>query len=127
MKKPIKKLPSSELEIMIIIWNSKEILTRTDIEKSLKRKLAPTTVLSFLSRLEEKGFIKTEREGKTKYFYPIIDESSYLEYEANLFLSKFNGNSVKNFISTLINGNNLNKDELDELKNYLIRKTSGEK
>lgn len=54
----MKRLPDSELEIMMIIWDYNRPVTRIDIEEKMEegRKLSPTTILSFLSRLQEKGF-----------------------------------------------------------------------
>ena len=46
----MKRLPDSELELMMIIWRAEEPVTRAEIEKELneKRKLSPTAILSFL-------------------------------------------------------------------------------
>ena len=62
----MKRLPDSELEIMMIIWDYDKPVTRFDIEERMEkgRKLSPTTVLSFLSRLQEKGFLEVRKEGK---------------------------------------------------------------
>ena len=48
----MKRLPNSELEIMMIIWELNKPATRFEIEERMdkERKLSPTTVLSFLSR-----------------------------------------------------------------------------
>ena len=61
----MKKLPESELELMMIIWQAGRAMTRPEIEAGLGegRKLGATTILSFLSRLQEKGFLKVERRG----------------------------------------------------------------
>ena len=49
----MKHLPDSELAIMMIIWELDKPVTRFEIEERMEgdRKLSPTTVLSFLSRL----------------------------------------------------------------------------
>ena len=62
----MKRLPQSELELMMIIWNAGHPVTRMEIEANLdpERKILPNTILSFLSRLEEKGFVKVEKKGK---------------------------------------------------------------
>ena len=46
-KKYMKKLPDSELEIMLIIWEYDRPVTRFEIESKLDedRKLSPTTIL----------------------------------------------------------------------------------
>ena len=61
----MKRLPQSELELMMIIWNADGPITRMEIEARMdpSRKVLPNTILSFLSRLEDKGFVKMEKQG----------------------------------------------------------------
>ena len=51
----MKRLPDSELELMQIIWDAGHPVTRLEIEYQLPvdRKLSATTILSFLSRLQD--------------------------------------------------------------------------
>lgn len=85
-----KTLPNSELELMMILWQAEAPMTRTEIEEKLpkKRKISKTTVLSFLSRLEEKGFVRVEKEGRNNCYYPIVKEKDYLEQESGSILKK---------------------------------------
>ena len=54
----MKKLPDAELELMMIIWEAEEPVTRMYIEDHMDegRDVLPNTVLSLLSRLEKRGF-----------------------------------------------------------------------
>lgn len=123
VKSSFKKLPDSELQIMLIIWNSKEPVTRTYIEERLEdKKLAPTTILSFLSRLEQKGFVKVERIGKNNYYSPLMDEDSYIKSEAKTVLDKLYNSSIKKFVAALYDGKELDNKELVELRDFLDQK-----
>ena len=53
MKKTYQRLPESELDIMLVLWNGTPPMTRPEIEKVIntKKKLASTTILSLLTRL----------------------------------------------------------------------------
>ena len=55
----MKRLPDSELELMMIIWDAGRPMSRNEIEEQLpgERQLSATTILSFLSRLQEKRFV----------------------------------------------------------------------
>lgn len=66
----MKRLPDSELELMQIIWDAGHPVTRLEIEYQLPvdRKLSATTILSFLSRLQDKGFVDVYREGKSNVY-----------------------------------------------------------
>ena len=116
-----KTLPNSELELMMILWKAGKPLTRTEIEERLprKRKLSKTTVLSFLSRLEEKGFVRVEKEGRNNLYFPLVEEQDYLEQESGTILERLYGSSVKKFVASLCDGDRLSKAEIDELKEYL--------
>lgn len=120
----MKKLPDSELEIMLIIWEYDRPVTRFEIESKLDedRKLSPTTILSFLSRLQEKGFLEVSKEGKNNVYSAIIDKESYMQAESKNMLKKLYKNSVKNFLASLYDGNNLSEEDLQELEAYIEEK-----
>ena len=82
-KKELVHLPNSELEIMMAIWEAKKPVSRPEIDEKLSEKnwQAPT-VLKFLSRLTEKGFLKCEKPegGKTNLYTPLVSEEEYLVF-----------------------------------------------
>lgn len=116
-----KTLPNSELELMMILWNADRPMTRMEIEEKLpkKRRLSKTTVLSFLSRLEEKGFVRIEKEGTNNCYIPLVKENDYLKRESGVILKKLYGSSVRKFVAALYDGNGISKDEIKDLKDYL--------
>ena len=44
-----------------------------------EKKWKMPTLISYLNRLTEKGFIRSEKKGRDRWYYPIIDEKEYLE------------------------------------------------
>ena len=117
----MKKLPDSELEIMLIIWEYERPVTRFEIESKLDedRNLSPTTILSFLSRLQEKGFLDVSKDGKNNVYSAIIEKESYMQAESKNMLKKLYKNSVKNFLASLYDGDNLSEEDLQELEAYI--------
>ena len=63
MKKTYQRLPESELDIMLVLWNGTPPMTRPEIEKVIntRKNLAPTTILSLLTRLESKNFVEVTK------------------------------------------------------------------
>ena len=59
----IRRLPDSEFEIMNILWDLEDPIDRGQIEERLfeKHPIALTTLLTLLTRLSEKGFIRIEK------------------------------------------------------------------
>ena len=97
------RLPDGELEIMQIIWKNAPPVSRSVIEKALNREksLAPSTIITFLSRLCDKGFLQVEHQGRTNLYTPLIDQKDYLAGESRRFLDRVYGGSVSAFAASL--------------------------
>lgn len=123
-----KRLPDSELKIMMIIWEARESVNSAYIMEKLKGEetWGNTTVLNFLARLVERGFLKREKEGKSNLYTPLINEDDYLESESKSFLERLHGNSLKSLMSALYKGKALSKQDLEELQSFINERTEGE-
>lgn len=117
MVKTIKRLPESELEIMQIIWKEDTAVSRITIEHVLQEDhpLAPTTILTLLTRLCEKGFLALRKEGRSNLYEPLITEREYLACESRSFLDRMFGGSIAGFVTALCDSG-IKKEELEELK-----------
>ncbi len=118
--KNIKRIPESELEIMQIIWKEEAPVSRMTIERALQEKhpLAPTTILTLLTRLCEKGFLSLRKEGRSNLYEPLVTEREYLACESRSFLDRLFGGSVAGFATALCDSG-IKKEELEELKRML--------
>lgn len=127
MKKRVKRLPDSELEIMIVLWKTGHPMTSIEISDQLQngKKWKITSVLTFLSRLAEKNFVSIEKSGRTNLYSALIKEQDYLQQESKTILEKLYGNSLTAFVSSLFDGSSVGENDLDELRRYLDEKTGG--
>ena len=118
--KEIKRLPESELEIMQIIWKNPAPVSRMTIEDALQKihPLAPTTILTLLTRLCEKGFLSLEKDGRTNLYTPLVSDRDYLAAESRSFLDRLFGGSVAGFATALCDSG-ITKEELEELRRLL--------
>lgn len=118
--KEMKRLPESELEIMQIIWKEPAPVSRMTIETALQsiHPLAPTTILTLLTRLCEKGFLSLKKEGRTNLYEPLITEKEYLAAESRSFLDRLFHGSVAGFATALCDSG-IKKGELEELRQLL--------
>ena len=65
MKEKLRRLPDSELAVMQALWRADAPLTRPELDAALThREWAATTVVALLARLEGKGFIAREKQGR---------------------------------------------------------------
>lgn len=121
MKKRIQKLPDSELDVMIALWNGHQEMTRSEIEEFMnqKKKLAPTTILTLLSRLEKKNFVSVKKEGKAYLYSALVTQEEYQQQEGKHVLEKLYDNSLKNFVATLYQGKQIDQNDIEELESFL--------
>ena len=120
----MKRLPDSELELMMIIWDAGRGITRNEIEERLPqdRRLSAMTILSFLSRLQEKGFVCVRKEGRNNVYEPLIRKEDYLRQESRSIWKRLYQNYVGNFMTALCQEDELTEHDLDELQEFLDRK-----
>ena len=84
-----RRLPDAELEVMQIVWHAGQPVTSGYVQEHAAQDWKATSVLTFLSRLCEKGFLSREKCGKQNFYAPLVDESSYLQQESASFLQHY--------------------------------------
>ena len=121
MKKTYQRLPESELDIMLVLWNGTPPMTRPEIEKVIntKKNLAPTTILSLLTRLEAKTFGVVTKQGKMTLYTPLVSQTDYQAHESRSVLEKLYGNSLKKFVTSLYQGKKISSEEIQDLSDFL--------
>lgn len=122
MSSQIRKLPDAELEVMQAIWACTPPVARTDIEEILKdtHPMALTTLLTLLSRLSEKGFIKIEKISRSARYYPLVTRQEYLAEQSKRFLNQLCGGNLSTFATALCHSG-LSREELAQLRDLLER------
>lgn len=77
-----KNLSSCEKRIMKAIWDATEDITIQELMDTLKNRFEKdykrTTVMTFLLRLSNKGFLFTYRKGRPAYIHPLKTEMEYM-------------------------------------------------
>ncbi|WP_426348757.1 BlaI/MecI/CopY family transcriptional regulator [Alloiococcus sp. CFN-8] len=118
--KNLRRLPDGELEVMQIIWHGDTPMPRSVIEKELteSKHLAPTTILTFLTRLCDKGYLTMEKQGRINYYTPLISEKDYLASESRNILNRLYGGSLSAFAVSLADGG-VSREEIEELRRLL--------
>ena len=123
MSGKIRRLPDAELEVMQALWDCEQFpALRTDIEEILFRthEMAMTTLLTQLTRLSEKGFVRIEKQGRRSAYTPLVSREEYLAAQSSRFLHKLCGGSLPTFAAALCDSG-LSKEELKELRDLLDR------
>ncbi len=115
----MKKLPQSELEIMLIIWDAQQGVTSDYIMERLDKTWVKPTVLNFLSRLCERGFLSYAKEGRYNVYVPCIEKEAYLQSESRSFLERLHQNSIGSLLASLYDGKKVSQKDLEALKRFI--------
>ena len=82
--------------------------------------MAVTTLLTVLTRLGEKGFLRADRDGRRSLYTPLISQADYLAAQSRTFVQKVCGGSLPAFAAALCDSG-LTKEELEQLRDLLER------
>ena len=120
MREAIRRLPDAELEVMNAVWDCEAPVARTDIEEVLcgEHPMAATTILTLLTRLTEKGFLRAEKQGRANVYTPLIARHDYLAAQSKRFVDKLCGGSMSAFAAALCDSG-LSRAEIEELRALL--------
>lgn len=121
MNSKLQRLPDSELVIMKLLWEKGEAMPSAEIYEKLadQKEWKITTVLTLLSRLVEKGFVGTVRQGRGYLYSPLIEERDYLSLETGNLLKFLHKGSLKSLMATLCESGGVSEEEIDELMKWL--------
>ena len=123
MDKKIVHLPNSELELMMILWEANEAVPRSYIDEKIAQHQTwgITTILNLLSRLEKKGFVKCQSQGKGKsnFYSALISEEEYLDFESQSTLGRLCARGMTSLVANLYKNEKVTNEELDELQAFL--------
>ena len=120
--KDIRRLSDAELIVMQVIWTFSTALSGSRIVAEVQKSedWADTTISTLVTRLVDKGFLMTTKQGRKRYYAPLIDKQQYLRYATSGFLSRHYENSLSDLISTFANGR-LSQEELEELEKIVSK------
>ena len=114
-----KRLPDAELEVMQAIWSLEPPVTAAAVQQRVSTEWKATSVLTFLSRLCDKGFLSCEKEGRQNYYTPLVSRETYLQRESTSFVRRLCGGSVKNLVASLSDAGALTEQDIEDLRAFL--------
>lgn len=118
-------LTDAEWSIMEVLW-ARSPLTGRELTEAMEERTGwnRSTTLTLLRRLEDKGAIESNSDGK-KLFSPVISREDAAHAETKNFLSRVYNGSVSLMVSAMTKQQALSKEEIDELY-AMLKKLEGE-
>ena len=113
----MKKLPDAEFDIMKVVWANPPPMTTAVIMEQLGKgkEWKIQTVVSLMLRLVERGFLRSEKHGKERTYFPMVRKEDYLKFETGNFIKQFHDDSFLNLVTTLYDDEALSDADIDEL------------
>lgn len=111
------EISSAELEVMQILWQEGKALKVQDVCDLLPEgKWAYKTVATLLLRLEEKGAVKSEKEGKANCYTAVLNKENYQKTQTKDFIKKLYNGSVRDLAVSLFKSDDMTKEDIDEIR-----------
>ncbi len=117
----ITRLPETEFEVMSVVWRNNPPVTTTTLMNQLgnKKGWKLQTLVTLLNRLTERGFLRSEKLGKERTYYPSVKQEDYIQYETALFVERYHDNSLLQLVNAFSGNNRLSEEEINELSSWL--------
>src|SRR3954454_20641843 len=123
---PLPPLSEAQLEIMSVVWDRGEV-TVADVWKAVaaRRKVARNTVLTMLTRLEEKGWLCRDEEGHAFRYRAAVPREATLGTMIRRLVDTAFGGSAEGLVLALLHGRGVSKEGDREVKKLIDRAERG--
>src|SRR6476659_5632229 len=110
------RLSSLENTVMQVVWLRSPI-TAEETRAALARRqnLKDSTIRTILRRLEEKGYVEHDVEGRTYVYRPRIEPQNVAAQQVRGIIDRFCRGSVENLLVGMVDDNLITPDALREL------------
>lgn len=117
-----KVLTNSEWYVMDCLW-AQAPMTVMELAAALEQRIgwAKSTTITTLHRMEEKGLIRCEIAGRTRQYFPVLEQDKARRQETRSFLERVYQGSVGLMVSAMTQDRALSREEIDELYDILRR------
>ncbi|MDE7311690.1 MAG: BlaI/MecI/CopY family transcriptional regulator [Eubacterium sp.] len=125
----MQQISESERILMKIIWKKGGTALFSHIMEELKaeqNEWKNNTVLTLLSRLVSKNYLKTSKIGRRNEYIATISEQEYQAVQTHGFLDKVYEGNVKNLVTTLLRQDILTEQEWTEIEAFWKEAKGGE-
>ncbi|GIO18571.1 beta-lactamase repressor [Oceanobacillus oncorhynchi subsp. incaldanensis] len=128
MTEKVPSISEAEWEVMNVLWEkspqtANDVITSLQGQKDWKAK----TVRTLLDRLVQKGVAGVNKEQRVYTFYPLYSQDECQRAEAESFIKRIYGGTVKSMLVQFIEEDSLSEEEIEELKSILDEKPKKKK
>lgn len=104
---------------MELVWQEPKTLMELVRALADSEGWAKSTVYTMVRRMESKGLLSFETEGRTKVFHPTVEREAVVAMETDSLLKRAYHGSIGLFLTGMTQRNALSDDEIEELMELL--------
>lgn len=121
-RKASKTLTEGELRIMEVIWDLQTASVK-DVTAVLleKETVAYKTVQSIMRILEQKGYVKHKKWGRSFIYSPVIERQKARSAALRQLIASFFDHSPKSLVVNLLQDEELDSEDLQQLKQLIAK------
>ena len=120
--KPDKRLTPLETLIMNVLWDESPAAVKQVQERlTAVKPMAYNTVLTIMRILRDKGFVVSEREGRSDLYRPVVTREDMGRRSLGEVIDSFFSGSAEALVSQLLDGQSLTDEELAAIRAELDR------
>ena len=111
------QISEAEFEVMKVIWADHPVSTNEVVEQLReKQDWSPKTIQTMLIRLEKKGAITHQKEGRVYVYSPLVEKEQYLAQESHSFLERFYEGALGQMVASFVEQDMLSAEEVAQLR-----------
>ena len=125
-KKKLQAMSPAETEILRLVWELNEATVQQIRDKlPPDRELAYNTVQTLLSRLEQKGYLKHELDGRAHVYSPLAKPQEVIKSTVLDFLGRLFGGDPKPLVQFLAEDGKIDEEDIKRLKALIQKRKKG--
>ena len=116
-------LGTAELEVLRTLWEHGPLTVREVMNHlhARNRKVAYTTVLTFLTRLEQKAVVRSDKSGMAYVYRPKVTRERVSKSRLNSLLEELYDGAAAPLVLQLVRDERFTREELAELQELVDR------
>lgn len=119
----LEALARSELEVLKVLWDEGPATVRQALERlhGRGRRVAYTTVQTFLNRLEAKGLVRSDKSDLAHIFHARVKKEKVLRSRLRDVVEQLFDGAAGALVVQLLRDERLTRDEISELQKLIDR------
>ncbi len=121
MSKRQHELGDAELEVLKVLWDEGPAVVREVMNRlhQCGREVAYTTVLTFLTRLEQKGYVRSDKSGLAYLYTPVVSRERVTKSRLRNLMDQLYDGAAAPMVLHLIRSERFSTHEIEQLHDLI--------